>query len=76
MGYSSFSNLDVPQSPFDLSAPIPDQITAQAKRIGADVALYWTVNEGREDINAPLLSGGYVPQSYMRVDRNVQFLAK
>jgi hypothetical protein len=78
LGYSSFSNLDVPQSPFDFNppAPMPDQIIAQAKRVGADVALYWTVNEGREDINVPLSAGGYIPQSYMRVDRNVQFLAK
>jgi hypothetical protein len=67
VGSSGWSNLD--------ASPVESLILAQAKRIGADIAIYYAADGGREDVNIPLVTGGYMPESLMRTNHSVTFLA-
>ena len=63
MGYTSFVRTN---SDFYVTDPDQTNIVDQARKVGADVAIYFTAPAGRETVNMPIAEGftqGYSTQT-------------
>jgi hypothetical protein len=53
VGFSTFTHVFVPM---DLNAPNPNDMLDQARKVRADIVLYYTVPQGYVEMNVPVVS--------------------